>query len=162
MIAFLRSPLGAGILAFVAAMIVISMFMGPTVCSSGWASSSIGRQGACSHHGGVNRLPAMLRFAASSAFGIWVGFKVAGLGRASEPAPPSPFAPADGTGDNRSAKRFSRHRRAEGQPNGASSTSRTKTQGTTCPDCGEPMRALSEAGKIMLSCPKCGHAERYR
>ncbi|MGH8398718.1 MAG: hypothetical protein ACRETA_10810 [Gammaproteobacteria bacterium] len=29
----------------------------PLVCQDGWPSGSIGRQGACSHHGGVDRSP---------------------------------------------------------------------------------------------------------
>lgn len=28
--------------------------VGPVVCEDGWRSSSIGKQGACSHHGGVD------------------------------------------------------------------------------------------------------------
>lgn len=34
-----------------------NQIIGPTRCSDGWASPSIGKQGACSHHGGVNRSP---------------------------------------------------------------------------------------------------------
>lgn len=32
------------------------LFFGELGCSDGWNSSSIGRQGACSHHGGVDAL----------------------------------------------------------------------------------------------------------
>ncbi len=31
--------------------------VGPVICEDGWHSPSIGRQGACSHHGGVNNDP---------------------------------------------------------------------------------------------------------
>ena len=37
--------------------LVGNQIVGPTRCSDGWASPSIGKQGACSHHGGVNRSP---------------------------------------------------------------------------------------------------------
>src|SRR5438093_10276999 len=46
------------------------------VCSDGWASPSIGRQGACSHHGGVSGASGLigtLVFFAS----IWAGVSVA-------------------------------------------------------------------------------------
>jgi hypothetical protein len=48
-------PIALGIVAFVATWILVGAFFGPTVCRDGSASPSIGRQGACSHHGGVNR-----------------------------------------------------------------------------------------------------------
>lgn len=32
----------------------INSYLGPVVCHDGWASPSIGMQGACSHHGGVD------------------------------------------------------------------------------------------------------------
>lgn len=35
--------------------ILAGQLLGPINCRDGWASSSIGRQGACSHHGGVDR-----------------------------------------------------------------------------------------------------------
>lgn len=46
---------------FVAAMIATSFLVGAVACSDGWTSGSIGRSGACSHHGGVNHLPGTLR-----------------------------------------------------------------------------------------------------
>mgnify|MGYP001545356957 CR=1 len=46
---------------FVATMIATSFLVGVVACSDGWASGSIGRSGACSHHGGVDRLPGTLR-----------------------------------------------------------------------------------------------------
>ena len=44
------------------------------VCKDGWASPSIGRQGACSHHGGVRTsiLP-LLALVTSIGFGAFVG-----------------------------------------------------------------------------------------
>jgi hypothetical protein len=36
------------------------LLAGAVTCADGWASGSIGRHGACSHHGGVNTLPRAL------------------------------------------------------------------------------------------------------
>jgi len=40
----------------------IGVLTGPATCRDGWASPSIGMQGACSHHGGVRRGPAGFLF----------------------------------------------------------------------------------------------------
>lgn len=47
--------------------------LGPETCRDGWRSSSIGIQGACSWHGGVqsHSLPVLL-FGALCAFGLWL------------------------------------------------------------------------------------------
>jgi hypothetical protein len=62
MIAFIKGPITIGILLFVLSFIVLRQLIGPAKGRDGWASSSIGRQGACSWHGGVDRTPGMLRF----------------------------------------------------------------------------------------------------
>ena len=36
---------------------VVGSFVPKSTCMDGWASSSIGRSGACSHHGGVRVSP---------------------------------------------------------------------------------------------------------
>ena len=41
------------IVGLVVMMLTSFILSGPTLCKDGWASKSIGRQGACSHHGGV-------------------------------------------------------------------------------------------------------------
>jgi hypothetical protein len=46
-------PLVVGLVVFVIANIVLGGFGGSSVCKDGWASPSIGKRGACSHHGGV-------------------------------------------------------------------------------------------------------------
>ncbi len=51
-----RAVIAAGI----AALLTYAAFrflLGPYVCQSGWASPSVGTQGACSHHGGIDRSP---------------------------------------------------------------------------------------------------------
>lgn len=45
---------------FVLTLLVVFACAGAISCSDGWASGSVGRSGACSHHGGVNRLPGVL------------------------------------------------------------------------------------------------------
>lgn len=47
------SPWLVGFLAFAVSWGAISRMEGPVRCRDGWHSSSIGTQGACSHHGGV-------------------------------------------------------------------------------------------------------------
>lgn len=68
---------------------------GPTLCRDGWHSASIGRQGACSHHGGVDRSKNILPL-------IFTGLAAwAGIGFHSSPAsywltfqrPPGPLRP---------------------------------------------------------------------
>lgn len=48
-------PIAAGIITAIATWILIAVLIGPAMCRDGWRSPSIGRQGACSHHGGVSR-----------------------------------------------------------------------------------------------------------
>lgn len=58
----------AGFGALVIFLILIQM-MGFGGCNDGWASSSIGRPGACSHHGGVNRKGGFFTFLAFAVAG---------------------------------------------------------------------------------------------
>jgi hypothetical protein len=50
-----RHPIITGIAIFFAVLIGVNLLLGPATCNDGWHSSSIGKQGACSHHGGVAR-----------------------------------------------------------------------------------------------------------
>ena len=53
-----RSAAIAGWLVGAGTFVLLFALIGPiggAVCSDGWASPSIGRQGACSHHGGVSQ-----------------------------------------------------------------------------------------------------------
>jgi len=52
------------------------VMLGPIRCEDGWNSSSIGIQGACSHHGGVNDDPYTIVGIVSSVTGILSGFFV--------------------------------------------------------------------------------------
>ena len=72
--AVLWSPVGAGFFTFLLSKILISwLFLGRIVCRDGWPSSSVGIQGACSHHGGVDYGPTILVSLISIVFGVAVG-----------------------------------------------------------------------------------------
>lgn len=45
--------------------------IGPLACNDGWVSPSLGTQGACSHHGGVNDFPIQLLFVVSVLLGFF-------------------------------------------------------------------------------------------
>jgi len=49
----LSHPFFMGLLTFFILLKVMTPLIQPTVCSDGWVSGSIGRRGACSHHGGI-------------------------------------------------------------------------------------------------------------
>ena len=70
----LTNPISVGVMTFLTIMIVGHTMLGPTVCNDGWHSPSIGTQGACSHHGGVNRTPGTLLFFTSLALSLVSGF----------------------------------------------------------------------------------------
>jgi ssDNA-binding Zn-finger/Zn-ribbon topoisomerase 1 len=56
---------------FVVSAVLLHFLIGPpTTCNDGWHSPSIGRQGACSWHGGVNNTPQFLGFVASVLLGL--------------------------------------------------------------------------------------------
>ena len=70
-----NKALGFGLLAFVLCYVLfIAVF--PTRCEDGWRSPSIGSQGACSWHGGVEKAYQQLEFWASVLVG-WITFKLA-------------------------------------------------------------------------------------
>jgi len=74
--------------------ILLDEMLGPVKCSDGYASPSIGRSGACSSHGGVDKtrdaLIGVLSVAGAAAIFIWC----APLGRAPQPPPVEAETPA--------------------------------------------------------------------
>ena len=68
-----RSPTFYAFLALIIALIVIDLLTPALVCMDGWESQSIGKSGACSHHGGVNNIPVLIGTLASLgiAFCVW-------------------------------------------------------------------------------------------
>ena len=67
-----RSPIFYAILAFIISLIVVGVLLPDLACMDGWNSPSIGSSGACSHHGGVNHIPATIGLIVSYAFAFWV------------------------------------------------------------------------------------------
>lgn len=62
-----------GLISGIAIYIIIRILLPDIVCVDGWGSPSIGRQGACSHHGGVDNSPLVYTLF----FSLFVGFIIA-------------------------------------------------------------------------------------
>jgi hypothetical protein len=56
---------------FVIVLLLAKEIIGPVTCSSGWQSASIGRQGACSHHGGVAGWKGFMPFVLGGVAALW-------------------------------------------------------------------------------------------
>jgi hypothetical protein len=139
---------GAG--AFVLSLLVLGHFAGPTKCSDGWPSPSIGKSGACSHHHDVDDGPASLRFMGSLAIGFGIWFLAAGalLRREGKEATAAEITalPRAGRG-------------------GPSRTSEAKDSGPMCPTCGSRMRRYitnSETGDFYWWCSRFPACEGTR
>lgn len=65
----------AGIAIGFACFLVLAHLVPDSVCRDGWQSPSIGRQGACSHHGGVRIYSALYLpiFGVATFLGLWIG-----------------------------------------------------------------------------------------
>ena len=50
------------VILFVLTYVFVLALIGGAVCSDGWSSGSIGSRGACSHHGGVSKIPGIISF----------------------------------------------------------------------------------------------------
>jgi hypothetical protein len=73
----ITNPWFLGFCGFVATRTFLgSIFDLRATCADGWRSSSIGIQGACSYHGGVDRSAASAAFLASIAVGVVIGYIV--------------------------------------------------------------------------------------
>lgn len=68
-----------GIILLITVNIVGNKIVGPIRCEDGWHSPSIGRQGACSHHGGVDTTPRDTIFFLSFVFSIGSGIYTSSL-----------------------------------------------------------------------------------
>ncbi|GEM_PF-1499385 len=56
---------------FILTLILLKLIIGPVTCNSGWKSPSIGRSGACSHHGGVAGWKGSLPILLSGGVAFW-------------------------------------------------------------------------------------------
>lgn len=68
-------PVLVGVSVFAALTFLSLWLFGPATCRDGWMSPSIGIQGACSWHGGVERHPRLL-FVVYFAVATWLAFTV--------------------------------------------------------------------------------------
>lgn len=162
MIQALKSPVGVGVIVFIVAMTVIGAFMGPTRCNSGWASPSIGTQGACSHHGGIDRVPGMLRFLASLALGVVAGIRASRSNEKGTPKPAASLNPIRRTTFAATSRRWQDERPVHATDQRSTAVKPSVGDRTACPECNETMRAISIDRKIVLRCPACGIEKRYR
>lgn len=90
-----------GVAVFVFLVLGSRSILGPATCRDGWRSPSIGRQGACSHHGGVSHSRMLLIFPFLG-LAYWAGRLAScdSVGRKSDvsptltPRPPGPKCPS--------------------------------------------------------------------
>lgn len=169
----------AGLMVFFALAKLTGFLLGPVTCRDGWASSSIGRQGACSWHGGVDNSRGflILIYAAVSGF---VGFCVFGK---LEPRPqykqPNPIlrqrCPRCGghmhyDREHEGQARCNRYPICSGeQPALDDRSSSEAVDETTCPQCASPLRLRTakrgrRSGQQFWGCsqyPRCRGTRPY-
>jgi hypothetical protein len=74
-------PFIVAIIFFVISLNVANAMFGPAKCRDGWASPSIGKQGACSSHGGVGGDPGPTTAIIFGVFGWFLGKRISTGGR---------------------------------------------------------------------------------
>lgn len=159
--AILKLSIGVGVAVFIAGQIVLGTLLGPRSCSDGWESSSIGRRGACSSHGGVDQTIPMLTLLLGIVGGIGAGRLT---WRLRNPAPSKPA-----------------NRNAPSSPNATTTSAPPKDlrlvlnippiedEGNPCPKCGGEMvehmtNVGPRAGTVYLGCaqfPYCSGIRQY-
>jgi len=123
---FVMHPATLAVIAAALAYVLLSLIF-PTTCVDGWASPSIGIQGACSSHGGVASSLLYLRLLGALVAGVAVWLLVARFRRPA-PVPPSPAIAAASRGDI-----------------------------PPCPVCGTPLRLVTASGggeRYRWECPR--------
>ncbi|MBI3440906.1 MAG: topoisomerase DNA-binding C4 zinc finger domain-containing protein [Proteobacteria bacterium] len=81
-----KHPIISCIAVFVVLFMTLGWLFGPTKCNDGWASSSIGHRGACSHHHGVDKSKGFFVFLLSLGGAIAVGRHIYNVYEADEVA----------------------------------------------------------------------------
>ncbi len=134
---FLARPVTIGVAVGMVFSIFFVSIQGPARCNDGWHSPSIGRQGACSHHGGVESslLPFELILSAL-------------LGWAAATLRSRPIE-----------RRRLAEQQAERERVDAETKARALADGIACPNCGFPMRMQgiyrgSKRGSYFMSCTR--------
>ncbi len=139
-----------GFVAFIGLSVLAGQMLGPVKCRDGWASGSIGRQGACSWHGGVDRSRGALSFVFMVIGGV-AGFGFYGskfADRLDQPRrPPQSSQPPA----NRSAP-----------PDPSSPDSTPKTVAPLAPPEPRQPKPIIPARPGSKACPKCGSGMRLR
>jgi hypothetical protein len=126
---FLNHPIKWGLAAFVAMLFITRPIVQPTTCADGWRSPSIGRQGACSWHGGVGtNWSAILASLLNIGGGLAVGGGLYGIRERREEA---------------ERLRLQKIREAEEQAELERLRAQAKAEGIACPNCGCPMEVRS-------------------
>jgi hypothetical protein len=123
---FVMHPATLAVIAAALAYVLLSLIF-PTTCVDGWASPSIGIQGACSSHGGVASSLLYLRLLGALVAGVAVWLLVARFRRPA-PVPQSPAIAAAPRGDI-----------------------------PPCPVCGTPLRLVTASGggeRYRWECPR--------
>jgi hypothetical protein len=137
-----RHPVLVGVLVFMVLWVASSRVVPHTVCRDDWPSASIGRRGACSHHGGVGtNWLALLATLASAGCGVAVS---RWLSSRTEKA--------------RRAQYEAQAKETELRPPGRDAQ-RSIMRGTFCPSCRAPMRLRTArkgrfAGQQFWGCSK--------
>ena len=75
-----------GIATFIIVFLVLGLLLPAATCMDGWKSGAIGRSGACSHHGGVDRITGEVRFWLSLGAALAMGFYIRRREQKSSPA----------------------------------------------------------------------------
>lgn len=114
----LQRPLTIGVTVCVALFVFFVSIQGPARCRDGWPSPSIGRQGACSHHGGVSSSPLLFELFLS----IFAGWAAGAL--RNRPLERRRFA----------------EQKAEQERIEAEIKAAAQADGIACPLCGFPLR----------------------
>lgn len=74
-----KYSIAVGVVVFFVSLFVMIDLLGPLTCNNGWESVSIGLQGACSHHGGVDHTKTYLGIFLSlivASISIFVSYKI--------------------------------------------------------------------------------------
>ncbi|WP_312591824.1 topoisomerase DNA-binding C4 zinc finger domain-containing protein [Stutzerimonas nitrititolerans] len=114
---------------FILTLIFLKLIIGPVTCNSGWKSSSIGRQGACSHHGGVAGWKGSLPILLSGAAAFWFYVTFSQKGTSSNVGTRIHQAPAESNNSQPITPPIPRKPR----------TPRTHKDQKKCPKCNAPM-----------------------
>jgi hypothetical protein len=172
---FLRSPWLIGIAVWLVTFIGVSSFQGPRTCEDGWHSMSIGRQGACSHHGGVDHTPGSMRFFISLLAGFAAGWGIAKWNKRLEDGDftpnnhmPPPNKPVEAHGSHREQRNAEVLTTKPGNNLQIDGPPRVfEVHVKTCPKCSNGMRSitlhpLGERSRLVWQCldhPNCQEEE---